>query len=315
MINKTVVVTGGDGFLGHHLVPLLNQKCNEVIVIKHNTYNLLNINNVIDMYNNFKPNILIHLAARVGGIQYNQVNSAMLFYQNLQMGMNVIEYARLSKLEKLVCLGTTCMYPRIPPHIPFRETDLWEGYPEPTNAPYGIAKKSLLTMCQAYKKQYGLNCIFLVPINLYGEFDSFDDEQAHVIPMLIKKFIKAKEENLPSVEVWGSGNATREFMYAGDAAKVIIRATEVYDKSEPLNIGINKETPITLLASTIAELVGYKGKIIFNSSMPDGQPRRILNITNMLRELNVGNEFVDLIEGLKRTIEWYKENKQCQLLV
>jgi GDP-L-fucose synthase len=309
MINKTIVVTGGDGFLGHHLVPLLSQKYKEVITIKHSNYNLLDIDNVINMYNDFKPDIVIHLAANVGGIQYNQTNPGMLFYQNLQMGINIIEYARLSNLQKLVCLGTVCMYPKVPPHIPFKETDIWEGYPEDTNAPYGIAKRALLTMCQAYRKQYGLNSIFLVPVNMYGEYDSFNDKQAHVIPMLIKKFLEAKEKNLPEVEVWGSGNATREFIYAGDAAKVIAKATEMYNKPEPLNIGVGHEISINELSLTIAEIIGYKGKITWDNNKPDGQPRRMLNIVNMVSELRYKDKFVTLKKGLEKIIEWYKENR------
>lgn len=201
-----------------------------------------------------------------------------------------------------------CSYPKIP-HIPFRESDLWNGFPEETNAAYGIAKKALLTMCQAYRQQYNMNCIYLIPINLYGEFDSFDDTRAHVIPMLVKRFLQAKEEDWKEVEVWGTGNATREFMYAGNAAKAIIRATEVYDEPEPLNIGTGEETSIVVLAGTIADIIGYKGNIVFNNSMPDGQPRRVLDITRMLMELGIGDEFMSLENGLRKTIEWYKENR------
>ena len=308
LTNRTIVVTGGEGFLGHHLVPLLYKKYSEVSIVKHSIYNILNINDVINMYNDFKPNVVIHLAAEVGGIHYNQANPGSLFYNNLRMGMNIIEYGRLSSIEKLVCIGTVCSYPRIP-RLRFRESDLWEGYPEETNAPYGIAKRALLTMCQAYRQQYNMNCIYLMPCNLFGEFDNFEDNSAHVIPMLIKKFLIAKENNLPEVEVWGTGNATREFMYAGDAAKAIVNAVELYNKPEPVNIGTGEETSIVVLAGTIADIIGYKGKIVFDNSMPDGQPRRCLDITRMLMELEFGDELVSLEDGLRRTIKWYKENR------
>ncbi len=309
MINKHILVTGGNGFLGHHLSPLLYKKYSEVSIIRHSNYNILNINEVINMYNDIKPDIVIHLAAEVGGIHYNQANPASLFYNNLQMGMNIIEYGRLSNVEKLICLGTVCSYPKVPPRSPFMEDDLWQGFPEETNAAYGIAKRALLTMCQAYRQQYDMNCIYLLPTNLYGEYDTFSDNKAHVIPMLIKRFLKAKADNLPVVEVWGSGNATREFMYAGDAAKAIVNAVELYNSIEPINIGTGEETSIVILAHTIADIIGYKGNIVFNSNMPDGQPRRVLDITRMLMQLQFGDELVSLEDGLRRTIEWYKSNR------
>lgn len=310
LTNKRIIVTGGEGFLGHHLVPLLSNISNSIYSIKHTEYNLLSTAQVDAMLVNAQPDIVIHLAAEVGGIHYNKANPATLFFNNLLMGMNIIQKCYEHQVNKLVCIGTVCSYPKVPPHIPFRESDIWEGYPEETNASYGIAKKALLVMCQAYRQQYGMNCIFLMPTNMYGEYDNFEDRSAHVIPMLIKKFLKAKEEDLPEVEVWGSGNATREFMYASDAAKAIVRATEVYDKPEPLNIGTGQETSIVVLAGTIADIIGYKSKIVMNSSMPDGQPRRVLDITRMLMELGIGDEFMSLEDGLKRTIEWYKESKK-----
>lgn len=310
LTNKTILVTGSEGFLGHHLIPILSNISDSIYSIKHTEYNLCSQLQARTMLEKIQPDIVIHLAARVGGIQYNQANPATLFYQNLQMGMNVIEECSQHNIEKLVCIGTVCSYPKVPPRSPFIEDDLWRGYPEETNAAYGIAKKALLTMCQAYRQQYDMNCIYLMPTNLYGEYDNFSDESAHVIPMLIKRFLKAKEDNLPEVEVWGTGNATREFMYADDAARAIIRATEVYDKPEPLNIGTGEETSIVVLAGTIADIIGYKGNIVFNSNMPDGQPRRILDITRMLIELGIGDEFMSLEEGLRRTVNWYKNNRR-----
>lgn len=313
MINlsgKRILVTGGDGFLGHHLVPLLQEKTNNVFVAKHAEFDLLQLQSTVEMYQRYMPDVVIHLAARVGGIQYNQKNPGKLFYENLQMGMNCIHAGSRFNLEKFVCIGTICSYPRVPKTIPFIEDEIWDGFPEDTNAPYGISKRVLLTMCQSYRKQYGMNCIFLMPVNLYGMFDTFTDEQGHVIPMLIKRFVEAKEDNLSEVIVWGSGNATREFMYAGDAAKAIVLATEKYDKSEPMNIGSGYEIYITDLAKLIARIIGYNGEIKLNNQMPDGQPRRLLNISRMRRELDFGNNLTPLTDGLIRTIEWYKGAKQ-----
>jgi GDP-L-fucose synthase len=308
LINKRIIVTGGDGFLGHHLVPLLKEKSRFVTIIHHNEFDLLKDDHVSQMYAIFQPEIVIHLAAKVGGIQYNQANPASLFHDNLKMGVNVIHQGKLFGVQKMVILGTVCSYP-VNPKIPFQETDLWNGYPELTNAAYGISKKSLLTMCQAYRTQYGFNAIYLMPVNLFGEFDEFNEMQAHVIPMLIKKFVEATEKNLESVEVWGSGLATREFMYAGDAAKAILLATEKYEKPEPLNIGSGQEISVLKLAELIKELVGFKGEIVLNKSMPDGQPRRVLDISRMKAELGFGNDLTLLKDGLKNTIDWYKENR------
>jgi len=313
MINKSVAVTGGDGFLGHHLVPLLQREYSDVTVIKKEYYDLLKEKDVISMYNRIEPDVVIHLAARVGGIQYNQKNPAKLFYENLQMGVHLIhEGHRYGKLDKFTCIGTICAYP-ISPEIPFKEDDLWNGYPELTNAPYGTSKRSLEVMCRAYREQYGMNCIYLMPVNCFGEHDSFDNETAHVIPMLIKRFINAKENNLSEVEVWGTGLATREFLYAGDCAKLIVEATKSYNEAYPMNLGSGKETSIAELAELIAKLVGYKGKIVWDESKPDGQPRRFLDISRSIQWLGFNpKKAVSLEEGLKRTIEWYQDNR-CDL--
>jgi GDP-L-fucose synthase len=303
LLDKRIIVTGGEGFLGRHVTEQL--KCKEMSVIRHSEYELLNDDDVIRMYCDYAPDIVIHLAARVGGIQYNKKNPGKLFYENLKMGLNMIHYGMQHKIEKFVCVGTICSYPKIPPRIPFKEEDLWEGYPEETNAGYGIAKKALLVQCQTYRQQYDMNCIYLMPVNMYGEYDDFKDESSHVIPALIKRFIDAKDRNLSEIIIWGSGKATREFLYVGDCAKYIITATDVYDLSEPVNIGSGSETSIFDLARMIASVVGYTGTIIFDSSMPDGQPRRVLNINRMRKELG-DFPFLSLKEGLRRTVSWYQ---------
>jgi GDP-L-fucose synthase len=301
-----LVITGGDGFLGHHVVDAFQQTGCDIFIIKHEYYDLLDIRQVKKIYKEMKPDVVIHLAARVGGIQYNKLNPGKLFYENLQMGMNIIHEAAIyGKLQKMVCVGTICSYPITPP-IPFKEEDLWNGYPEPTNASYGIAKKALLTMCQAYREQYDLNCIYLLPVNLFGPEDHFGDEVGHVIPMLIKRFLVAVQQSAPEVIVWGSGNATREFLYAGDCAKVILKATQVYNGKEPMNVGSGSEISIKDLSSLIAKIVGYKGKIVFDLSKPDGQPRRVLDVSRIERELGFQKtSILSLEEGLRRTISWY----------
>jgi GDP-L-fucose synthase len=305
LLDKRIIVTGGEGFLGYHVTEQL--KCKKMSIIRHSEYELLNDDDVIRMYRDYNPDIVIHLAARVGGIQYNKKNPGKLFYENLKMGLNMIHYGMQHNIEKFVCVGTICSYPKIPPRIPFKEEDIWEGYPEETNAGYGIAKKALLVQCQTYRQQYGMNCIYLMPVNMYGEHDDFEDESSHVIPALIKRFINAKENNLPEVVIWGSGRATREFLYVGDCAKALVVAVDLYNKSEPINLGSGQEISIANLTKLIADIVGYKGKIVFDSSMPDGQPRRVLDIGRMNDELGVFS-FLSLKAGLTRTIDWYLLN-------
>jgi GDP-L-fucose synthase len=309
LINKRIVVTGGDGFLGHHVMPLLKEKYKEVINASHKDWDLLDELAVQRLYLLTKPDIVIHLAARVGGIQYNQANPGKLFYENLLMGVHLIHQGmKYGRLDKFVCIGTICSYSKIPRRIPFQEDDLWEGFPEETNAPYGVAKRSLAIMCEAYRKQYNMNCIYLMPTNEYGMFDNFTDARGHVIPMLIKRFIKAKVNNIKQVKVWGTGTATREFLYAGDCAEAIVLATEKYNKSEPMNIGSGQEIKISDLAKLIAKLVGYEGEIVFDASMPDGQPRRFLDVSKAKKELG-WRASTSLEEGLKRTINWYIANR------
>ena len=306
LLDKRVIVTGGEGFLGYHVTKQL--ECKELSIIRHSEYELLNDSDVVRMYYDYNPDIVIHLAARVGGIGYNKTNPGKLFYENLKMGLNMIHYGMLHGIEKMVCVGTICSYPKIPPRIPFKEEDLWEGYPEETNAGYGIAKKALLVQCQTYRQQYGMNCIYLMPVNMYGEHDDFEDESSHVIPALIKRFINAKKNNLSEVVIWGSGRATREFLYVDDCAKAIAVATDSYNKSEPINLGSGQEISIANLTEMISDIVGYAGVIKFDDSMPDGQPRRVLDVSRMRKELGSFSH-LSLKEGLTRTIKWYNDGQ------
>ena len=298
-----IVVTGGRGFLGSHLVRNLNQRgYRNVFVALHSDYNLTQQSDTACMYRNFKPDVVVHLAAEVGGIGANQANPGRYFYANMAMGLNVIEQARLSGVKKFVQIGTVCAYPKFCP-VPFKEADIWEGYPEETNAPYGIAKRALLTMCQAYRQQYGLNAIYLLPVNLYGPGDNFEPATSHVIPALIRKCVEGGD-----VEVWGTGNASREFLYVEDAAEAIALAMERYDKAEPLNLGSGKEIRIKTLAEMIAGLSGYQGKIQWNTSKPDGQPRRCLDVNRAKEEIRFESH-TGLVEGLDKTIEWFKSQE------
>lgn len=248
--------------------------------------------------------LVIHLAANVGGIGYNRDFPGQLFYDNLTMGLNLVEASRLAKVKKFVQVGTVCAYPKFPEHIPFKEEDLWKGYPEETNAPYGIAKLALLEMIQAYRRQYGFNGIYLLPTNLYGPGDNFDPKSSHVIPALIKKFVEAKQQSSPEVVVWGTGKASREFLFVDDAARAIVLAAQKYDKSEPVNIGSNNEVKIKQLVEMIGEVTGFKGRIVWDKTKPDGQPRRKLNVSKAKKEFGFVSK-VGFKQGLKKTIEWY----------
>lgn len=300
---KVVIVTGGAGFFGKHVVKLLKEKGAEVGVPRSEDFDLTKMWECERLFDLAKPNVVIHMAAKCGGIGANRERPGEFFYDNMAMGINVIECCRKYNVEKLTLLSTVCSYPRITP-VPFKEEDLWAGFPEETNAPYGIAKKSCMVMGQAYRQQYGMNIITLIPVNLMGPGDSLDLEKNHVIPALIKKFVTAKDNGDASVEVWGSGKPSREFLYVEDAAKAVVLATERYDGEGPVNLGSGQEITIKELVKTIKELVGYKGKVRWNTDKPDGQPRRCLDTTKAEQLFGFKAE-TSLKDGLKKTIDWY----------
>ena len=303
--NKTFLVTGGAGFLGSFVVEKLEEKGvnREIIRIpRSRDTDLRQWGNCVRVVKDI--DIVIHLAAKVGGIGYNQKNPATLFYDNAIMGIQMMEAARQEGVEKFVAVGTICAYPKFTP-VPFKEEDLWNGYPEETNAPYGLAKKMMLVQSQAYRQQYGFNSIYLLPVNLYGPRDNFNPESSHVIPALIKKMVDAKLEGKKEIVVWGTGKATREFLYVEDAAEGLILATEGYNKPDPVNLGSGFEISIRELVELIVELVGFEGEIKWDTSKPDGQPRRCLNVSRAKGEFGFEAE-VGFREGLERTIEWYK---------
>jgi GDP-L-fucose synthase len=302
--SKRIVVTGGSGFLGRHVVAALESRGSNVVVPRKAQYDLTKENAVERMFAELRPQIVIHLAAVVGGIGANQTSPGRFFFENVMLGALVMEHARLSGVEKFVGIGTICSYPKLTP-VPFRERDLWNGYPEETNAPYGIAKKMLLVQGQAYRQQYGFAAIHLLPVNLYGPHDNFDPASSHVIPALIRKFIEAKASGATNVVCWGTGNATREFLFVEDCAEGIVRATESYDDPEPVNIGAGFEISIRELAERIAELTGYTGRVTFDSTRPDGQPRRMVDTTRA-RDTFGFTATTDFRDGLRRTIDWYR---------
>ncbi|AGB18541.1 nucleoside-diphosphate-sugar epimerase [Thermoanaerobacterium thermosaccharolyticum M0795] len=306
-IDKRVVITGGAGFLGSYVVEKLQERgCKNIFVPRSKDYDLTKEKSIIDLLNDTNPNMIIHLAAVVGGIGANRENPGSFFYKNLMMGTQLIEQARLHDVDKFVAIGTICAYPKYTP-VPFKEEDLWNGYPEETNAPYGLAKKMMLVQSQAYRQQYGFNSIYLLPVNLYGPRDNFDPKTSHVIPALIKKCIDAVNEGKDEIVVWGTGNATREFLYVEDCAEAIVLAAEKYNSSDPVNIGSGFEISIKDLVNLIAELTGFKGKIVWDATKPDGQPRRLLDTSKA--EKNFGFKAkTDFREGLKKTIEWYRES-------
>jgi GDP-L-fucose synthase len=303
--DRRVIVTGGAGFLGSYVVEKLKERGgNNIFVPLVKDYDLTKEKNIIKLYQDYPADIVIHLAAVVGGIGANRENPGKFFYDNLVMGAMLMEYARQFKVNKFVAIGTICAYPKFTP-VPFKEEDLWNGYPEETNAPYGLAKKMMLVQSQAYRAQYGFNSIFLLPLNLYGPRDNFNPKSSHVIPALIRKFIEAIEEGREEVVVWGTGKPTRGFLYVEDAAEGILLATEKYNKSDPVNLGSDLEISIKDLAELIGRLTGFKGKINWDKSKPDGQPRRRLDTTRAEKEFGFKAK-MDFEEDLKRTIEWYR---------
>jgi GDP-L-fucose synthase len=302
---KRVVVTGGAGFLGTFVVDALRRLgCPPPFVPRSRQYDLRKEADIARMLEAARPEIIIHLAAVVGGIGANRDNPGRFFYDNLMMGVQLIEQARLFGVPKFVAVGTVCSYPKFAP-VPFREGDLWDGYPEETNAPYGLAKKMLLVQSQAYRQQYGFNSIFLLPVNLYGPRDNFDPASSHVIPALIKKCVDAAEAGHHEIGVWGTGSATREFLYVEDAALAIVLAAERYDGVEPVNVGAGQEISIRDLVKLIAKLTGFKGRIAWDTSKPDGQPRRMLDTSRAATSLGFVAK-TPFEEGLRRTVEWYR---------
>lgn len=302
--DKRVLVTGGAGFLGSHLVDQLKKLHPKEIRITHSkTQDLRQQAVCVEVVKNI--DIVIHLAANVGGIGYNQQYPGTLFYDNLLMGVHLMEEARKAGVKKFVSIGTICSYPKYT-QVPFKEADLWNGYPEETNAPYGLAKKMLLVQGQAYNQQYHFNAIYLLQVNLYGPGDNFDPKSSHVVPALIRKFVEAKKTKAPKVEIWGTGKPTREFLYVEDAVQGILLATEQYNKPEPVNLGASFEISIKELASLIKKLTGYRGEIVFNTTKPDGQPRRKLDVSKAKKEFGFEAK-TQFEEGLKKTIEWYEK--------
>ncbi|MFZ3080525.1 MAG: GDP-L-fucose synthase [Bellilinea sp.] len=302
---RKVCLTGGSGFLGSFVTEKLRQRgVKEIFIPRIEQYNLVNPQDVERMLDNSRPDVIIHLAAHVGGIGANRLHPAEFFYDNLMMGTQLMHQAWRRGVEKYTAIGTVCAYPKFTP-VPFKEDSLWDGYPEETNAPYGLAKKMQLVQAQAYRQQYGFNAIFLLPVNLYGPRDNFDLESSHVIPALIRKFIEAQETGVDEVEVWGDGSPTREFLYVEDAAEGILLATEHYNGAEPVNLGSGTEISIKNLAELIQRLTGYHGKLVWNTSKPNGQPRRGLDTTRAEKYFGF-KAAVPFEEGLRRTIDWYR---------
>lgn len=304
MINQKILLTGGNGFLGQNVKKQLISAGVSPENIYSPTHEEIDFTDQAQIKKALQGiDVVIHLAAKVGGIGFNREKPGELYYDNIIMGTLLMEESRKAGVKKFVAIGTVCAYPKFTP-VPFKESDLWTGYPEETNAPYGLAKKMLLVQAQAYRQQYGFNAIYLLPVNLYGPGDNFDPSSSHVIPALIKKSIEAKESGSPTMDVWGTGSASREFLYVDDAAKAIVMATDKYNGSEPVNLGSGMEITIKELVETINEIVGYEGKVVWDSTKPDGQPRRCLDTSRAEKEFGF-KASTDFKTGLKNTISWY----------
>jgi GDP-L-fucose synthase len=307
--SHSVVVTGGRGFLGTTVVGRLQAKgYDNIFVVRSREYDLRHEGDIRRLYETTRPTLVIHLAAVVGGIGANRENPGRFFYDNAIMGIQMMEFARQFGVKKFVAVGTICAYPKFTP-APFKEDDLWNGYPEETNAPYGLAKKMLLVQAQAYRAQYGLNAIYLLPVNLYGPGDNFDPSSSHVVPALIRKCLEARDAGSPEIVVWGDGTATREFLYVDDAAEAIVQAADRYDDAEPVNIGSGFEITIRELVEMIARATGFKGRIVWDATKPNGQPRRLLDVTRAAEKFGfrAKTRFED---GLRKTIEWYEKQRR-----
>lgn len=312
LANKRICVTGGAGFLGSFIQESLKKRgVTDIFIPLRKQYDLIEVSDIRRMLSDARPDVIIHLAANVGGIGANMEHPAEFFYDNLMMGVQLIHESWKAGVEKFVAIGTICAYPKYTP-IPFKEDDLWNGYPEETNAPYGLAKKMLLVQSQAYRKQYGFNSIYLLPVNLYGPRDNFNPKSSHVIPALIHKCYEAKLNHISEVVIWGDGSPTREFIYAGDAAEGIVMAAEKYDGPEPVNIGSGMEISIKDLAELIARLIGYEGKLVYDTSKPNGQPRRALDVSRA-REYFGFTAKMSFEDGLKQTIDYYISNRDAIL--
>jgi len=305
--SKRIVVTGGSGFLGSHLVARLTRLgYKDIFVPSIKQYDLREKEAIIRLYEKTKPDVVVHLAAVVGGIGANRESPGRFFYDNAIMGIQTLDQARVYGVKKFVAIGTICAYPKFTP-VPFKESDLWNGYPEETNAPYGLAKKMLLVQSQAYRQEYGFNSIYLLPVNLYGPRDNFDPKSSHVIPALIRKCLEAAAAGSNEIVVWGTGTASREFLYVEDAAEAIILAMEEYDKPDPVNIGSNMEISIKELVLLIADLCGFKGNFVWDAAKPDGQPRRCLDVSKAQEEFGF-KATTPFHEGLKKTVDWYRNH-------